>query len=554
MTKGIEIPADQLKTILSGGREQTPLHTVVTMDDRRMNPFLSMEEFEKKWALQFEVIEDETSLEEYSDETKKKKGIPLNAQSGKNGWWYVGQTPVGKTVKGKFVPMIKIKAALKKKQMADKKKKAALLKKKKALALKKKKALALKKKKIALLKKKKVTLAKKKTTTSKKKVNTSTKTSSAIDALTPIKQYNHYKKVYDELKKKLKNYGFIKGTFKTLSKQTGIDAEELQGLYKYFVKHTSDYYNTPIYNSYGKIYGIQPYNFGTLPKSKKDEAADILKKIKAEDGGVIEGEFYSSTMNKYLIKNKIAKKQTFAQIDKEAQLHAKYIRRAKEQIQDAIDDWVSDSVWGNSPQRRKEIFKQISNIINHHNPRINKAKQVFRGVSFDPSNKNAFFKKYLSQFKIGKTIKLPPAGFSVDHTTASEFAVDEKIKVILRAKAGDSKGIRGLSVWQEHAAHKGEREIITAGGNYKVDKVVYHDLQDSGGKFVFIDLTQINNVNEEIDMSINDMETINGIMFGDSMRNTAKNMKKLSGMGKAKKKVTEKSVDTYSIDKTSLEK
>jgi hypothetical protein len=71
MTKGIEIPADQLKTILSGGREQTPLHTVVTMDDRRMNPFLSMEEFEKKWALQNKVTEksvdtysiDQTSLE-----------------------------------------------------------------------------------------------------------------------------------------------------------------------------------------------------------------------------------------------------------------------------------------------------------------------------------------------------------------------------------------------------------------------------------------------------------------------------------------------------------
>ena len=634
--KPIELDTLQVNQILKQNNPPAPLHTVV--DDRRMKPFMSMEDFEKKWQIQSDKIEenfiDEENLEEYSDETKKKKGIPLNAKSGANGWWYVGSKPVGKTVKGKFVPMVKINAAKKKAEMmkkkkiaALKKKKIAMLKKKKALMAKKKKALALKNKKDQikklaaklkptasveeiqkklkvnpLIKKmvyngesRPVTTVAKLTGVSvsqlkklakhieeidpdtndetgiyvspdtgyvtfghkfgkaaaKKKTQPALKPPSA--SLTPAQQYNHYKKVYDTLKKAMKagDGGSLRGTMPVLAKKTGIDVDNLTGLYQYFQRNTKYYYDAPIYKSYGQVYTILPYHLSkALPKPKKDITLDILKKIKATEADPIEGSVYSSTLNKYLLKNKIVKKLSFSQIDKEAQVHAKYIKQSKEQIRDVIDDWVSDSVWGNSPQRRKQIFKQITNIMNHYKPRMKKAKQVFRGVTFDPTVKNnAFFKKYLSQFKIGKTIKLPPSGFSVDYTTATSFAVDEQIKILLRAKSSDNKGIKGLSVWQEYTAYKGEREIITSGGSYKVDKVIYHDLPDSGGKFIFIDLTQINKVNEEIEIETDDMETINGIMFGDSMRNTAKNMKKLFSMKGKKKEVTEQSQDTYSIDK-----
>lgn len=52
MTKPLEIPAEQLNAILNSGREATPLHTV--LDDRRMKPFMSIEEFATKWNIQTE--------------------------------------------------------------------------------------------------------------------------------------------------------------------------------------------------------------------------------------------------------------------------------------------------------------------------------------------------------------------------------------------------------------------------------------------------------------------------------------------------------------------
>lgn len=280
MTKGIEIPADQLKTILSGGREQTPLHTVVTMDDRRMNPFLSMEEFEKKWALQSEAIEDEIpldeeNLEEYSDETKKKKGIPLNAQSGKNGWWYVGQTPVGKTVKGKFVPMIKIKAALKQKQMADKKKKAALLKKKKTLALKKKKALTLKKKKALMLKKKKAALLNKKKTTAKKKTVAKKKSPSTEKSTLPplVQKYNRLKN--DQNIKDLVYYG-ESIPLKDFIKLTGLTKDDLLNINDMISASGGDDDLDSIYISHDGTVSFGA-DFGTIDLSPKNVSKDVPK-------------------------------------------------------------------------------------------------------------------------------------------------------------------------------------------------------------------------------------------------------------------------------------
>jgi hypothetical protein len=636
MTKGIEIPADQLKTILSGGREQTPLHTVVTMDDRRMNPFLSMEEFEKKWALQFEVIENEISLEEYSDETKKKKGIPLNAQSGKNGWWYVGQTPVGKTVKGKFVPMIKIKAALKQKQNAAKIKKAWLAKKKKkVMLLKKKNALALKKKKAALLKKKKTTAKKKtlpkKTTKSSepllvKKYNRLKNDPNIKDAVyngdsidmeditsltgltkddllnindmiaaaggdetyegiyispdgsrvsfgqdfgatslntvkipkvkplnigtlpeksTPQEQYKHYSKIWKGIKdskESLKtlgshykwNPGYVSISMDKLTSVMGITTDDVLGLIKYL--NRSDDYEFIQYSKYNNTVAIDySYGKGNFPKPKKDFAGEILKTNGATQAEDIKDSYLGKDkLINLLKKKKIISKVTLSQVDKEAREHGKIIQQAKEQIQEAVLDWMEESVWSYSASRRQQIFKQINNIITHHKPRLTKTKQVFRGVSFDGSS--AFFKKYLSQFKVGETIKLPPAGYSVDPKVAAGFAVDNDVKIMIRVKPSGKTGIKGLSVWESGNGYKTEREIITSGGQYKVDEVVYHNLIDAGGKLIIIDLTQIDDVNEntEIDTTTDDMETINGIMFGDNMRNTAKNMKKLSGKPKTK--------------------
>ncbi len=51
MTNPLEMPIDKLNAILNNGRLETPLHTVITLDDRRMNPFMSMEDFEKKWNI-----------------------------------------------------------------------------------------------------------------------------------------------------------------------------------------------------------------------------------------------------------------------------------------------------------------------------------------------------------------------------------------------------------------------------------------------------------------------------------------------------------------------
>jgi hypothetical protein len=50
MTTPLNISAEQLNAILNNSRETTPLHTV--LDDRRMKPFMTPEEFETKWNIQ----------------------------------------------------------------------------------------------------------------------------------------------------------------------------------------------------------------------------------------------------------------------------------------------------------------------------------------------------------------------------------------------------------------------------------------------------------------------------------------------------------------------
>jgi hypothetical protein len=333
----------------------------------------------------------------------------------------------------------------------------------------------------------------------------------------------------------------------------GITKEEMNGFGKYLDKQNNGFYFHSKHNNTVAL-GYNSMKKG-FPKPKRDFAGEILKRnnaTQAED--IDDGYIGKYELIDLLRKKKIISKVALSQVDKEAREHGKLIQQAKEQIREAVLDWMEESVWSYSSSRRQQIFKQVNNIINHHRPRLKKTKQVFRGVSFDGSS--AFFRKYLSQFKVGKTIKLPPAGYSADPNVAAGFAVDNDVKIMIRVKPSSKKGIKGLSVWESGNGYENEREIITSGGQYKVNEVIYHDLTDYGGKLIIIDLTQMDDMNEnaKIDMTTDDMETINGIMFGDSMRNTAKNMKKLSGMGKAKNKVTEKSVDTYSIDQTSLEK
>ncbi len=550
---------------------------------------------------------DEQLLTEYTAETKKKKGIPANATLGSNGWWWIGLKPAGKVIKGKFVPIAKLK---------------------KALAAKKKKALALKKKTLAKLKNKKKTAP--------------TKTKSV--------QYNL---------SKLKNFAFVKNAIKygdevslySIKKYIGLGKKDLQainnailaaggdedeeGIYinpegavyfghKFGKRKLSNQAKTKLPKTNAPVKKVKPFgsiesfeekqkaiqtiqslkkqlyhaafggdefqiedalSFGDdIIVPKKDfqnmtglslqQTRELIDELMIDDkiwvgynGIGIRPSFWKSKLTKPKppVKNikglelgpqvrdnsDVIKKfklkeppKTVAKV--EAKTHGKLIT-TDYKLSDVVEDWQNDSVWGYESSHRNKIFKTINETIKNKKLAVKQAKTLYRGMHFY-SHKSGFGKTILNTFRQGATVKLKPSGFSISPSKALSFAEvgDKGLSVLFIVVPKPKSALRAMHIWNKpnKSMYSAEREVITAEAKYKVlSTVLSKSFEDS--MHLTIQLQQMTLISDNIN-EIENIETQSPETIVDFLFcDTMSNTSKNLRKLEAKKKTSLKSEDTY---------
>jgi hypothetical protein len=202
-----------------------------------------------------------------------------------------------------------------------------------------------------------------------------------------------------------------------------------------------------------------------------------------------------------------------------------------------VDRWQRRSVWLNPPRERQEMFDTMDDFINQNNTTV--TENLYRGLHFGTKlqHNKTFIKTILNKMAVGNEIPLPPSGFSARRTYALQYAgIGLPVISVVFMIPGKSKPVKGVRVWLTTEGFDDEREVITSSGNYKILSVVmqefdnYSDYRDPGRKVnvicLMIELEQAESVNET---KINEADSkLFAILFGDSMRNTAKNLKELN--------------------------
>jgi hypothetical protein len=204
-----------------------------------------------------------------------------------------------------------------------------------------------------------------------------------------------------------------------------------------------------------------------------------------------------------------------------------------EYVHDIVSRWQAMSVWHRTPWERQEMFDVVDKFLEENNTTV--SENLYRGLHFSTNRRHdkTFIKTILNKMAVGNEIPLPPAGFSANRSTAIAFAnIGIPVISVIFILPGKSKPVKGVRVWAN--THAGEREVLTKGGNYKILSVVMQEFDDAGKSFndgglnsisLMIELEQAESVNE---VKLNDDDSkLFAILFGDNMRNTAKNLKHL---------------------------
>lgn len=222
-------------------------------------------------------------------------------------------------------------------------------------------------------------------------------------------------------------------------------------------------------------------------------------------------------------------------LNEDATNHAKLIHSNPE-VNDSVTFWASDSsAWQADEERRKKLFDTLDSAINKNGLSVREVGYAYRGMHFDGKTKDSVKQTVLTSIKKGGTLKLPPSGFSTSVDVASGFSVDSEghqsehnLNVVFRVRPKTGTAITGLAIWK-HKSIKGswvaeEKEIITGSGEYLVEDVqAYPYKGDNNGTILIVDIIQNNSMNESKETEV--QQKLISVLFGDSMRNTQKNIK-----------------------------
>ena len=229
----------------------------------------------------------------------------------------------------------------------------------------------------------------------------------------------------------------------------------------------------------------------------------------------------------------------------EAQKHG-FIIAFDPDVHDAVDYWKQFSIWRTSETRRQNIYDTIDNFIDDSKLKVTTKTPLYRGAHFAKSTMG-LARTLLVECSPGKTIKLPPSGFTINAEYAYGYAnvPDPAVGVVFKLLPKE-EGISGIHVWdvdpvdEDSPKHEGESEIITRSSTYTItnltmqtfEKVRTVDSDDnthvSDSVFFMVELEQNSKVNESIleKISNNSQKTLN-FLFADSMKHTAKNLRSI---------------------------
>jgi hypothetical protein len=204
-----------------------------------------------------------------------------------------------------------------------------------------------------------------------------------------------------------------------------------------------------------------------------------------------------------------------------------------EDVHAAVSSWQGSSIWHKTPIERQNIFDTIEDFLDENNTTV--TETLYRGLHFSTRRHDkTFIKTILNKMAAGNEIPLPPSGFSAHKSIALSFAnAGLPVISIIFILPGKSKPVKGVRVWAN--GYQSEREVIAKGGNYKILSVVMQEFDDVGEAVgragsnaisLMIELEQAESVNE---VKLNEADSkLFAILFGDNMRNTAKNLKELN--------------------------
>ena len=206
-----------------------------------------------------------------------------------------------------------------------------------------------------------------------------------------------------------------------------------------------------------------------------------------------------------------------------------------EDVHAAVSSWQGSSIWQKTPIERQNIFDTIEDFLDENNTTV--TETLYRGLHFGTGRHDkTFIKTILNKMAAGNEIPLPPSGFSAHKSIAVMYAgPGDPVISIIFILPGKSKPVKGVRVWAATHGYQSEREVIAKGGNYKILSVVMQEFDDVGEAVglagsnaisLMIELEQAESVNE---VKLNEADSkLFAILFGDNMRNTAKNLKELN--------------------------
>jgi len=431
---------------------------------------------------------------EYSDAEKKELGIPPNAIS-KGGKWYVGDTYVGRVIKGRFKSVQQPKKTTPKKSA---KKKAP----------------------------------KKATPTTGKKY-----TEDILNRVRAAKdQLYSAVYTYDDIENAMAGeLGPMRISITRFAKITGLTVNEVKELIAAYaqqdypplfqnkldrsmmgVLHTFWKSNPPV--------DVRPAK-AVKPKKIKLAGVDVRPDIDSEAEPVKDAIRREAGMPEKQLSLTTA-------ITKEEEKHQTVIRQ-NPNLHVTVLEWANDSVWKKPTETRTAMFKTIDGAIKENGLRVKSMKKLYRGMHFESKN-SRFAKMILSESKQGAVIKLPPSGFTYQPDVAFQFAqVGEPVVSVMYILENTKQGIPAMQTWGMDIRFKKELEVITASGQYKILNVIMQKINnvliaDAIHLTITLQTANVSEALTEIDDGDN-QETALDFLFGDSMKHTAANLKKLAG-------------------------
>lgn len=213
------------------------------------------------------------------------------------------------------------------------------------------------------------------------------------------------------------------------------------------------------------------------PQSSEPDSAEPIKSIATSF------EEFKETLPKFTEKD-----EAIADEDEESGKESIYRSDSWEKVVATIEEWKwggeeGKGAWGFDAEKREEIFSTINKHIRDTNVTV-QAPKLHRGIAFENSEAA---QRFITQFKPGQSVELPPCGWSPNSEVAVEYGPNNssqpEISAMIELEAGDSPiiGLSTTGVERNMGMEIIQHEVITPGDiRYEVKDITQHTITRDG--------------------------------------------------------------------------